>query len=121
MSMLRRLVTIAVVVAVAAFLVGMVVGQRSSYGTTHLKTVEAKAKLESKETGLGMADSLDDDHQFAFNVHDIYWTDGSQDGDGDPPCLRKPKKYANVEIGYVELKVPDGPTYKDVALWIRCP
>ena len=94
---------------------------RSPYGAKHLKTVDAVAKLESARTGLGLADEEDGDLQFAFDVRHIAWTSSSAHGDGNPPCLRREGKKVKVEIGYLDLSVPDGTTYDDQALWIRCP
>lgn len=119
--MTSRLVKLVLLTAVAALAVGFVLGTRSSAGAKHLKTVEAEAKLENAETGLGMADSIDGDEQFGFNVHTIHWSGPSGHGEGDPPCLTTPGKMVDVEIGYLDLATPDGPTYRDQALWVRCP
>ena len=121
MSMLRRIITLAVVGVVVALVVGFVLGTRSPNGTKHLKTVDAVAQLENAENGLALADEEDGDLQFAFDVHSIPWASGSAHGEGDPPCLRKPGRKVKVEIGYLKLSVPDGTTYDNVALWIRCP
>jgi len=121
MSTLRRIITLAVVGVVVALVVGFVLGTRSPSGAKHLKTVDAVAKLENAENGLALADEEDGDLQFSFNVHSIHWTSGSEQGDGDPPCLTKPGRKVNVEIGYLDLAVPDGNTYEEQALWIRCP
>jgi hypothetical protein len=94
---------------------------RSPYGAKHLKAVDAVAKLENAEVGLGMADEEDGDLQFGFDVHTIHWSSSSGHGEGDPPCLRREGKKVKVEIGYLDLAVPDGTTYNDQALWIRCP
>jgi len=121
MSMLRKTITLALVGVVVALAVGFVLGTRSPQGTKHLKTVDAVAQLEDAENGLALADEEDGDLQFTFNVHAIHWTSGSEQGDGDPPCLRKPGRKVDVEIGYLDLAVPDGNTYEEQALWIRCP
>lgn len=119
--MVGRIVKIALVAGLAAMVLGIYIGNRLPYGDTHLKTVDAKAKLEDPGTGLGLADAIDGDEQFAFNVHEIRWTSAVDSGDGDPPCLRKPGKYADVEIGYTDVALPDGRTVEEIALWIRCP
>jgi len=121
MSMLRKIITLAIVGVVVALLVGFVLGTRSPQGAKHLKIVDAVAKLENADNGLGLAEEEDGDLQFVFNVHTILWSSSSADGEGDPPCLRKPDRKVKVEIGYLKLAVPDGTTYDNVALWIRCP
>ena len=121
MSSLRRIITLAVVGVVVALVVGFVLGTRSPSGAKHLKTVDAVAKLENAENGLGLADEEDGDLQFTFNVRTIHWSSGSDHGAGDPPCLKKQGRKVKVEIGYLDLAVPDGTTYEDQALWIRCP
>ena len=121
MSMLRKIITLAIVGVVVALLVGFVLGTRSPQGAKHLKTVDAVAKLENADNGLALADEEDGDLQFAFNVHTIHWSSGSEHGKGDPPCLTKPGRKVNVQMGYLDLAVPDGTTYEDQALWIRCP
>jgi hypothetical protein len=118
---LRKIITLALVGAVVAFAVGVVLGMRSPYGAKHLKTVDAVAKLENREVGLGLADEEDGDLQFSFDVHHIAWTSSSAHGEGNPPCLRREGKKVKVEIGYLDLAAPDGTTYDDQALWIRCP
>lgn len=119
--MTRRLVKLVLIAAAVALVAGFVLGTRSTAGAKHLKTVEAEAKLESAATGLALADATDGDEQFSFNVHTIAWASSSEHGESDPPCLRQAGKKVKVEIGYLDLTTPDGTTYHDVALWIRCP
>ncbi len=119
--MTSRLVKLVLLTAVAALAVGFVLGTRSSAGAKHLKTVSAEAKLEDPDNGLGMAEATDGDEQFVFNVHTIHWSGPSEHGEGNPPCLTTPGKMVAVEIGYLDLATPDGTTYHDQALWVRCP
>jgi len=116
-----RIVKISLAAGLAALLLGMYLGNKVPYGAKKLSMVEATAQLENRRTGLVLADEKDGDKQFTFHVGAIYWQDGSEEGDGDPPCLRQPGEEVDVEIGHLDVATPDGPTYEDVAVFVRCP
>jgi hypothetical protein len=116
-----RIVKISLAAALAALLLGVYLGNKVPFGAKTLSMVEAVARLENKQTGLVLAEEKDGDKQFAFTVADIIWEDGSEHGEGEPPCLRAEGKEINVEIGALDVSVPDGPTVKDVAVFVRCP
>lgn len=118
--MTGRLVKLLLAAAVVGLVAGYVFGLRSPNGAKRLKVVEATAKLESAESGLGLADEDGGDLQFGFHVPTIHWTDATASGAGHPPCLRVEGRKAKVEIGYLALHTPTGATYEDQALWIRC-
>lgn len=119
--MIGRLVKLSMVVALAGVALGIWLGAtRAPYGPTPLKTVDATAKYESPENGLGMAWTEDNEQQFTFDVRTILWTSESGSGQGDPPCLRTPQREADVEVGYRSVRLPDGKTIHDLALWLRC-
>jgi hypothetical protein len=116
--MIGRLVKLSVVVAVAGVVVGIWLGAtRAPIGPAPLKTVDATATYEN---GFGRATTEDDEQHFVFDVRRIPWESDSKVGKGDPPCLRTPGRKADVEIGYRSIKLPDGRTSADMALWIRC-
>jgi hypothetical protein len=116
-----RIVKISLAAALAALVLGMYLGNKVPFGAKKLSMVEAVARLEDKQTGLVLADEKDGDRKFAFNVADIIWEDGSEHGEGNPPCLREKGKEVNVEIGALDVAVPEGPTVEDVAVFVRCP
>lgn len=118
--MVGRIVKIGIAVGVAALLLGMYLGNQVPYGAKKLSLVEATATLQDKRTGLVLADEKDGDEQFSFHVSSVFWDDGSQHGDGDPPCLREPGAEVDVEIGALDVATPDGPTFEDVAVFVRC-
>ncbi|RJS45309.1 hypothetical protein [Nocardioides cavernaquae] len=116
--MIGRLVKLSVLVGLAGVVVGVWLGStRATLGPAPLKTVDATATYEN---GFGRASTEDDEQQFVFDVRRIPWVSGSKVGKGDPPCLRTPGRKADVEIGYRDIRLPDGRTTADVALWIRC-
>ena len=118
--MVGRIVKISLAAGLAALVLGMYLGNKVPFGAKKLSMVEAVARLENKQTGLVLAEEKDGDRKFAFNVADIIWEDGSEHGEGDPPCLREKGKEINVEIGALDVAVPDGPTVEDVAVFVRC-
>ena len=118
--MFGRLAKIGLAVGLVALFLGIYIGNRLPSGDTGLRTVDAEAVLQDRGTGLVVADEKDGDKQFSFVTRSVLWTSGSEHGDGDPPCLRRPGRKVDVEIGYVDVKAPDGTTYEEVALWVGC-
>lgn len=117
--MFGRLVKLVALAAVAALIAGVWLGGRFPYGDKQLRTVDAVAVRHA--AGLVLADEKDGDRQFGFLVRDILWTSASAHGEGDPPCLKERGRKVDVEIGFLSIRVPDGTTYHDQALWVRCP
>lgn len=118
--MVGRIVKVGILVGLAALFLGIYIGNRLPFGDTELRTVDARAVLQDRTTGLVMADEEDGDKQFTFLVGEIFWTSGSEHGEGNPPCLRKPGREVDVQIGYTDVEAPDGTTYDEVALWVGC-
>jgi hypothetical protein len=115
--MIGRLVKLTLVVAAVAVIAGIRLGAtHAPWGPAPLKTVDATATYER---GYGRA-TTDDKQQFVFDVRRIPWSAGTRVGQGNPPCLSTPGRKADVEIGYRSIRLPDGRTTADVALWLRC-
>lgn len=117
--MVSKLLKMVLLAAVAALALGAYVGTRLPYGDAHLRTTDATAQLE--RGGMVLADEDDGDRQFTFHVRSVHWQSGSEQGDGPPPCLRTVGTRVKVEVGYTSVATPDGPTYDDQVLWVRCP
>lgn len=118
--MVGRIVKIGIVVGLAALFLGIYIGNRMPYGDTEPRIVSAEAVRQQGRPGWVMADEKDGDKQFVFLTDKVLWTSGSGHGDSDPPCLRKPGREVDVEIGYTDVATPGGRTYKDIVLWVGC-
>lgn len=117
--MVSKLLKVVALAALVALALGAYVGTRLPYGDTHLRTTDATAQLE--RGGMVLADEKDGDRQFTFHVRSVHWTSGSEEGKGRPPCLRTVGTKVEVELGFTSVATPDGPTYYDQVLWVRCP
>jgi len=60
-----------------------------------------------------------DGAQFAFGASDMWWESQSREGEGDPPCLRKPLVKVPVEVGFLRVAGPDG-GWQEQVVWVRC-
>ncbi|TCJ00329.1 hypothetical protein [Aeromicrobium sp. IC_218] len=65
----------------------------------------------------------DDGTQLPIIADAVAWEsqDGSQSGDGTPPCLGTPLKKVRVEVGVVDGSLPDGGGPDEHVIWVRCP
>lgn len=67
--------------------------------------------------GLAIFTSNDGDH-VSFHGEDIFWTDGSTRGSGDPCCLQTLLEDAAVDLRVMWVAVPDNVSY-ELAVWLK--
>lgn len=102
----------------ALVLLGYLAGAKSPFGAQQSRTETGVASLANDVNGLALFDS-EDGEQVSFHADEIWWSDGSSHGQGDPPCLRDPGQEAAVDVGVMWVQAPDGVSYKR-ASWVRC-
>lgn len=115
----RRAVDLRLVVgAVALVAMGYVAGTASPFGAQQSRTETGHAIRANDVNGLALFTSHDGD-QISFSVDEIWWTDGSEHGSGNPPCLQTPLEEAGVDLGVMWVAAPDDVSYER-ASWLRC-
>lgn len=117
--MVGRLVKLAVAAAVVAIALGLYFGSGLPYGTKRLKTAEGTAEVLGKG-GVAAFDEEDGDLNSAFSIDHVSWSDGSEVGDGNPPCLRHAGQKAHVKVGYLDVQMPDGRKVDGVIVYVDC-
>jgi len=98
--------------------VGLYVGLHSPWGTKHPRVVDGTAMRANDQNDLVMFDA-EDGTQLSFGADHIWWLSESSSGEGDPPCLAKPLRKAQVEIGYLDVSGPEGGA-RPTVVWVRC-
>lgn len=114
----RRVSLRLVVVGVALVAMGYLAGTASPFGAQQSQTETGLAMRANDVNGLALFTS-DDGDQVSFSVDDIWWTDGTTHGNGDPPCLQTPLEEARVDLGVMWVAAPDDVAYERAA-WLRC-
>jgi hypothetical protein len=61
----------------------------------------------------------DDGKQFDFHADGVRWKSDDVEGEGDPPCVRRPLTKAKVEVGRIWVVGPGGGRFPQV-VWVKC-
>jgi hypothetical protein len=61
----------------------------------------------------------DDGTQLPLHAAGLWWESGSAGGENDPPCLDKPGKKVDVEVGLMWVAGPSGGAPPKGA-WVKC-
>ncbi len=104
--------------AVALVDIGYVAGTASPFGAQQSRTEKGLAMRANDVNGLALFTS-DGGNQISFSVNEIWWTDGSTHGTGNPPCLQTPLEEAGVDLGVMWVAAPDDVSYERAAR-LRC-
>jgi hypothetical protein len=119
----KRTVTLPVLILVAAvaasLLIGGLIGAQVPYGKQPLRLVEGEARLMNKQDWQTSFTPDDSSNQHGFLAESVWYSDGSTEGEGVPPCLRRVNQPVPVQIGYLWVAYPDGGSSPVVA-WVRC-
>jgi hypothetical protein len=107
-----------VAVVVLALAVGLWGGNNTAVGDKTLHVLTGTAMLHDRTTFLTSFDDGNADDQKALYANDIWWEDGSDRGQRDPPCLHVGRK-ARVRIGYTWVAHPGGGSHP-VVVWLEC-
>ena len=114
----RTAVIVGVVVAVIALVVGTYAGLRSPWGAKHAQVASGVAMRANPHNDLVMFDA-DDGEQLAFHAAGVRWESDGVEGEGDPPCVRRPLAKAKVEVGHFWVVGPEGGRSPQV-VWVKC-
>ncbi|WP_298890172.1 hypothetical protein [uncultured Serinicoccus sp.] len=98
--------------------IGYVAGTASPFGAQQSRTEKGLAMRANDVNGLALFTS-DGGNQISFSVNEIWWTDGSTHGTGNPPCLQTPLEEAGVDLGVMWVAAPDDVSYERAAR-LRC-
>lgn len=71
-----------------------------------------------RRRGLASFDS-EDGFTASFHTNEMWWESDGAEGEGDPPCLRRPGKWVPVEVGVIWVRRPGGAAFQEV-VWVRC-
>jgi hypothetical protein len=110
---------VAVVCGAVLVAAGVFVGERSSRGTKHAQVVQGVAMRANSDNDLVTFDG-EDGTQLQFGGDHMWWRSGEVDGDGDPPCLRKPLRKVSLQVGLMQVASPEGGSFEQ-AVWVECP
>ncbi len=113
-----RTLAIGVLVLLLAVALGVYAGLRAPWGTKHPQVKEGIAMRANSENDLVMFDA-EDGTQLTLYADNLWWETDSAGGEGDPPCLQKPGKKSDVEVGFLRIAAPDGGA-RPVPLWLKC-
>ncbi len=72
----------------------------------------------NSENDLVMFDA-EEGTQLTLHADNLWWETASAGGEGDPPCLRRPGRKSDVEVGFLWVAGPDGGA-RSVPLWVKC-
>jgi hypothetical protein len=113
-----RIAVLGVVALALTLAIGVFVGLRAPWGTKHPQVEQGVAMRANGENDLVMFDA-EDGTQLTLYASGVWWESESAGGEGDPPCLRKPGKKADVEVGFMWVAGPNGGA-RQVPQWVRC-
>jgi hypothetical protein len=113
-----RTLAIGVVVLLLAVALGAYGGLRAPWGTKHPQVKAGIAVRANSENDLVMFDA-EDGTQLTLYADSLWWETDSAGGEGDAPCLQKPGRKSDVEVGFLWIAGPDGGARPE-ALWVRC-
>ncbi|MFC5731680.1 hypothetical protein [Nocardioides vastitatis] len=113
-----RTLAIGVLVLLLAVALGTYAGLRAPWGTKHPQVKEGIAMRANGENDLVMFDA-EDGTQLTLYADNLWWKTDSTEGEADPPCLQKPGKKSDVEVGFLWIAGPDG-CARPKALWVKC-
>ena len=111
------LVAVGAVVAVGAG-AGAYAGLRSPWGAKHAQVAIGVAMRANPDDDLVMFDA-DDGEQLDFRADGVRWESDGVEGEGDPPCVRRPLAKARVELGHIWVVGPKGGRSPQV-VWVKC-
>lgn len=112
-------VTIGLAILLLGVAMGVVAGLPAPWGTKHPQVKEGIAVRANNENDLVLFDA-EDGTQLTLDASILWWESGNTGGEGNPPCLRKPGKKAEVEVGFMLVSGPNGGAYP-VPAWVKCP
>lgn len=115
----RRRLLVAVLCAGLLLAAVAYLGARSPWGTKHPHVTQGVAMRANSNNDLVMFDG-EDDTQLQFGGDHVHWSSGSEEGEGNPPCLKTPLKKMEVEVGSMWIEGPGGGSSQQ-AVWVRCP
>jgi hypothetical protein len=111
-------VAVGTAVLLLAVAVGIYAGLRAPWGTKHPQVKEGIAMRANDENDLVMFDA-EDGTQLTLHADGLMWESDDTEGEGDPPCLRKPGRKVDVEVGIVSVAGPSGGA-RSAGVWVRC-
>ena len=98
--------------------IGFFIGSRSPWGVKAPHVAHGVAMRANDTNDLVMFDA-DSGLQAAFGADHIWWEAEGVTGGASPPCLRRPGRKAEVEVGYMRVAGPDGGWNRQV-VWVKC-
>jgi hypothetical protein len=111
-------VALCAVLLVLTLALGAYAGLRAPWGTKHPQVKQGIAMRANTENDLVMFDA-DDGTQLTLDADSIWWESDDVGGEGNPPCLRKPHKKSDVEVGFLWVAGPSGGARPE-GLWVKC-
>lgn len=109
---------VVVAVLVVAVALGLYAGLRMPWGTKQPQVKQGIAVRANDDNDLVMFDA-DDGTQLTLYANSLWWETDRSAGEGNPPCLRKPLRKVDVEVGFLWVAGPSGGGRPE-AVWVRC-